>query len=656
MKKVILSIAIALFGLSATAQNKEKNILTIDNKAVSLEDFIYVYEKNNGKQTDLYSKKSLDESLNLFVNYRLKVSEAENRKLDTTKAFIQELEGYRKQLAKPYMTDDSFLAAMTKEAYDRVKEDVNTSHILFMCDEFASPEDTLKAYAKAIDVRKKILAGQDFGQLAIQYSEDPSAKEPSYPKGYKGYLGYNLAFTFVYPYESAAYKTAVGQVSMPVRSKFGYHIIKVNEKRVNPGEVRTAHIMIDAKDGIDAADSVAQRQLAFDIYKSLKDGGDWNELCTKFSSDGRSAEKGGELQAFQLDGKLRVPAYEQAAFALKNVGDFSLPVKSPYGWHIIKLLEKTPVASFDVLKDELTKKVKSSDRFALNEEVLMKKLKAENNFKESKGVKTKLSIYADSSLVKGTWTTPAKAKTTKKMFTVNKEKVTYGQFYTYLEDNQKNHKQAKSPSLIMSMAYDKFVNQTVYNYAESHLGEKHPEYKMLLKEFRDGILFFELMQKEVWNKASADTTGIKNYYEANKTKYVKPLEFNATVYKAKNLEILNQLIDSVKAGKSETQIKMHFTKESALNLTTETKTFEKGKNEWVDKLASGQKDLKIVENGNFIYVKVYEEIPEGIKPLAKCRGLVIADYQSVVEVQWIEQLKSKYKVVVNQEVVKSLVK
>ncbi len=656
MKKIFVILSLFAATCTSFGQDKEKTILTIDNTPVSVGDFIYVYEKNNSKQTDLYSKKSLEDHLNLFINYRLKVTEAESRKLDTSKAFVQELEGYRKQLAKPYMTDNSFLEKMTLEAYDRLNEDVNTSHILFMADEFAAPADTLKAYNKALEVRKLVLEGQDFGDLAIKYSEDPSAKEPSYVKGYKGFLGYNLAFTFVYPYESAAYNTKIGQVSMPVRSKFGYHLIKVNERRKNMGEVKTAHIMIDAKDGIDQADSIAQRKLAYDIYTSLKSGAEWASTCAQYSTDKSTSDKEGEMQAFQLDGRLRVPTYEKAAFDLKNPGDITEPVKSPYGWHIIKLLEKIPVAPYAKMKEELVKKVKSSDRFSLNEQALLKKLKTENNFKESKSVSSKLALYADSSLLKGEWKTPVKSNASKTMFSINKKKYTYGEFYNYLEINQTENQQAKSSLTIMNLAHDSYVNKVVYNYAESSLPEKHPEYRLLLKEFRDGILFFDLMQKEVWNKASADTNGIKTYYEANKAKYTKQLEYDAVVYKAKNLQILNAVIDSVKAGKTETQIKQFFNQESSLNLTSESKVFEKGKNEWVDKLNPGQKELKVIDNTNFVYVVVKQEIPAGIKPLNKCKGLVIADYQSVVEAQWIEGLKKKYKVVTNQEVLNGLVK
>jgi peptidyl-prolyl cis-trans isomerase SurA len=654
MKKSLFAL-VSLLTLGGLFGQTAKNIISIDGKEVPLEEFIYVYEKNNSKQKELYTEKSLKENADLFVNYRLKITEAVSRKMDTSQAFKKEFEGYRKQLAKPYMSDASFTEKMTKEAYDRTLFDVSTSHILFMVDQNAAPEDTLVAYNKALEVRKKIMAGADFGQMAIEFSEDPSAKEEKYTKGYKGFLGYNPAFSFVYPYETASYNTAVGQVSMPVRSSFGYHLIKVNDKRKNEGEVRVAHIMIEAKEGIDQADSLAKKGLIDEIYESLKKGGNWGELCAQHSTDKRTSANGGEMPSFQLDGKLRVPEFEYAAFALKNVGDISKPVKSAYGWHVIKMLERIPVASYEAQKDKLTKEVKRSDRFGLSEEVVNKKLKAEYGFKETKNITSVLSTYADSSLVNNKWAKPVKAKVKKVTFTLDGKKYTVGDFFTYVVANQNNEKNIQSPSFLMTTYYNKYVNQLVYNYAEANLSNKHKDYRLLLKEFRDGILFFDIMQKEVWNKASADTAGIKTFYEANKQNYKKPAEIDATVYKAKDLPTLEKVEAMIKAGKTPSQITEAINKESALNLTEETKVLEVGKEDWMKELGD-QQQARILSPNTFMYVVVNKRIAAGIKELNQCKGLVISDYQNQVEKDWVQSLKNKYKVIVNQDTLNSLVK
>lgn len=656
MKRIIITLLAAVSCFQLTAQKNSDIILTIDNEKIPVGDFKYVYEKNNNKEETAYSKESLQKSMDLFINYRLKVKEAESLKMDTNAAFIKEFGGYKKQLAKPYLTEEGTEGKLALEAYERMKVDVNTSHILINVDEFAAPEDTLKAYNKALEIKKKILAGEDFGQLAIDNSEDPSAAQKEYKKGYKGYLGYNPAFSFVYPYETASYTTKVGSVSNPVRSKFGYHLIKVNEKRNSEGEILVAHIMIDAKDGIDAVDSIAKKNLVDDIYKKLINGGDWNELCTEYSIDKRTVSNGGEMQPFRMDGKLRVPDFEKVAFALQNKDDISKPVKSPYGWHIIKLIRKIPLAPFKEIEADLLKQVKRSDRMSQNNTALIKRLKTENKFKESKKIKMKLAEYADTTLLASLWKTPTDYNSKKVVFKLNKDKFTYKDFFTYLERNQLNNNKITSASYLMSLAYDAYVDKTVYEYEENNLSEKYEGYRLLLKEFRDGILFFDLMEDEVWNKAAKDTAGIRKYYNENQSNYQRERSVDAIIYKTVSEKVLEELIDSINAGTNEVILKKHFKKESALDLKIDKGIYGITSHDIISKLDVNQKTHKIVNGNDFVYVVIKEVIPAGVKPLNKCRGLVISDYQSFIEKEWVDGLKKKYSVTVDQSVLNNLTK
>lgn len=653
MKKILLYLIAFTFCLHLSAQKDTDIIVTIDGEEIPVSDFKYVYEKNNPKEPSAYTKESLEKSMQLFVNYRLKVKEAESLKKDTNAAFINEFNGYKKQLAKPYLTEEGSEERLTLEAYERMKTDVNTSHILFTLDEYAAPEDTLKTYNKALQVRKRILAGEDFGQLAIENSEDPSAQMPQYKKGYKGYLGYNPAFSFVYAYETASYNTKIGDVSMPVRSKFGYHLIKVNEIRENQGQVQVAHIMIDAKDGIDETDSIAKVNLAEDLYTKLNNGGNWDELCKEYSADKRTANTGGVMQPFLMDGKMRVPAFEKSAFALKNVGDISKPVKSPYGWHIQKLIKKIPLASYEELQPELLKKVKRSDRISLNNDALIKRLKKENQFTETKDIKTTLAKYADSTLKTYSWKKPSKFDNLT-VFTLNEDKFTLDDFFTYLESNQIRNNKITSASYLMSLAYEAYVDQTVYDYEEEHLASKNEDYRLLLKEFRDGILFFDLMEEEVWNKASNDTAGIRAYYESNIHNYQREKSVDAIIYKVNSRKTLNELIDSIKAGTNEVLIKKHFNKESALNLKIDKGIYPIQTTDVIKKLNVKKKTHKISKRGNYMYVIIKEVIPSGAKPLEKCRGLVISNYQTQIEKEWLDSLRKKYTVTINQEILNKL--
>lgn len=656
MKRIIQSIFLSTLTLGAFGQSsKDAIILEVKDEKVPVKDFKYVYNKNNSKDKEAYSQKSLNEYMDLFVKYKLKVKEAETLKMDTAIAFIEELEGYRVQLAKPYLTAPGFEEKMAKEAYQRMKMDVSTSHILIMVDEFAAPEDTLITYNKALDIRKKILAGADFGQMAIEFSEDPSAKEAKYTKGYKGYLGFNPAFSFVYPYETASYNTNVGAISMPVRTKFGYHVIKVNEKRANQGEIKVAHIMIEARDGIAASDSIEKLNIVTAIKKELDGGKDWDKTCAEYSTDKRTSDKGGVMQVFAMDGKLGVPSFEKAAFELKNVGEISEPVKSPYGWHIIKLIQKIPLKSYEDIKPELLKQVKRSDRFNLNRPALIQKLKQENNFKQSKKALRTINQYADSTLITGDWKIPTSFKANKKLFKINREKYTLGEYFDYLADNQAASK-SKSPSYAMESAFNEYVDNTVYSYQEEHLLEKYEDYRMLLKEYRDGILLFDLMQTNVWDKAAKDTAGLRAFYQTHQENYQKPVEIKAITYRANDQAMIAQIQQAVAAGKTPDEINKAFNQESALTIKVDQGIYEEGKNEVLEGLDTSIQNHTLLKDDYHYYVVIQEVIPAGIKPLKKCRGLVISDYQEQLEKEWVAELKAKYPVKINQAVLKSLVK
>lgn len=238
MKKLILCVSIVWGTLAVYAQEKENPVvLEIGNKKVTLEEFEAIYKKN-ADENKTSTPEELKDYLDLYIKFKLKVVEAEALGMDTLPAFVQELEGYRKQLAQPYLSDREVTEGLIKEAYERMKSDVNASHILVKVSQEAEPKDTLAAYNKILKIRKRIITGEDFEKVAAETSEDPSAVKN------KGNLGYFTVFQMVYPFESAAYNTEVGKISMPVRTSFGYHILKVNDKRPARGTMKAAHIMI----------------------------------------------------------------------------------------------------------------------------------------------------------------------------------------------------------------------------------------------------------------------------------------------------------------------------------------------------------------------------------------------------------------------------
>ncbi|MDH5603237.1 MAG: peptidyl-prolyl cis-trans isomerase, partial [Cyclobacteriaceae bacterium] len=248
-------------------------LFTIDHKPVYSEEFIHVYRKNNINNKDAFSKKDIDEYLTLFINFKLRVHEAYQQKLDTIISLNNEYESYKEQLRKPYLTDQKVTDALLKEAYDRYKFDIKASHILIRVSPNANPDDTLKAYQKIQDIRNMATSGKSFSDLARQYSEDPGGRENG------GELGYFSALQMVYPFETAAYNTSVGEISTPVRTRFGYHLIKIEDKKLSAGKIQVAHIMIRNIPNQSVDEITSTRDKIFSVYDQLKAGYPWDDVC-----------------------------------------------------------------------------------------------------------------------------------------------------------------------------------------------------------------------------------------------------------------------------------------------------------------------------------------------------------------------------------------
>ncbi|MFB9865156.1 peptidylprolyl isomerase [Rufibacter immobilis] len=527
--------ALLLFQCASPKKPSEPSLLTIGPEAVPVSEFAYVYEKNNGNADSAYTSASVNEYLNLYTNFKLKVAEAKSRGLDTTQAFKTELGGYKEQLAQPFLTEKSVTDQLVREAYERLKKEVNAAHILIAVDMEADPKDTLAAYQKAMDLRQQAVSGTSFEQLAQRFSEDPSARENG------GNLGYFTALQMVYPFENAAFNTPVGQISQPVRTRFGYHIIKVNEVRPAQGEIKVAHIMVRAQQGLPKADSLTAKKKIDEIYSRVLRKEDWNKLTSQFSEDASSADEGGELPWFGT-GRM-IPSFEEAAFALAQPGAISAPVQTAYGWHIIKLLERKELPSYEEMETTLRNRIAKDSRSELNKAAFLRRIKTENKFQETPAIKEAVLRLADSTLLAGKWkfNVPAEPKNlpTATLFTINGQPYTAGNFATYIETNQRA-RQNVSPAHAMNLLYDKFVETSLLNYEREHLEEKHPDYKMLVNEYHDGILLFQLMEEKVWAKAVEDTTGLKAFFEANQNKYMWGERAQATILSAANPTVLAQ--------------------------------------------------------------------------------------------------------------------
>ena len=651
MKKLIcgflLVSGIVLTGKVSAQENSNPVLMTIAGTPVTKAEFEKVYRKNNNKE-GAYDMKDLREYLDLYINYKLKVKEAEEEKLDTSQTFINELKGYRKQLAQPYMTDKEVTDGLIREAYDRLQKDVRASHILLNIAPDALPKDTLAVYNRAIKIRDMILKGADFSKVARDSSNDPSAKENG------GDLGYFTGMQMVYPFETAAYTTKPGQLSMPVRTKFGFHIIKVTDVRDAQGEIKAAHIMI--KSPANAPDSAAKAAKAKidEIYQKLKAGEKFEDLATKFSDDKGSAKNGGALPPFGT-GRM-VPEFEKAAFALKNDGDYSEPVKSSYGWHIIKRLEKKPVPPFEEKKNELKNQVARDSRADISKNSMITRIKKEYNFKEFPKNKDSFVNALDTSILGGEWNPDNVKGMNKPLFTLGTQTYTQEDFAKYINSHQ-SKKQNTTPKQVCYTLYNQFVDESCLNYEESQLESKYPEFKALMQEYRDGILLFDLTDKKVWSKAVKDSTGLAAFYEQNKTKYMWDRRCDAIIYTCANAEVASKTRKMLKKQKPLVEILNAMNTDSQLNLNTKDGKFLKGENEIIDTIA-WQKGLSpdMIRNNSVVFVDVLNIIEPTPKTLDEAKGIITADYQNHLEKEWIRSLRAKYPVSVNEDVLNSFSK
>jgi peptidyl-prolyl cis-trans isomerase SurA len=655
IKSFMLPLAMLTFNFSIAQDKKAKPapapavmsspiLMTIGNTKVTVAEFENVYHKNNTKETT-GDAKSLSDYVDLFVNFKLKVKEAEEMGLDTSKAFREELGGYRKQLAQPYLTDKDVNEKLLKETYDRLQEDVHASHILVKVAENAVPKDTLDAYNKILKIRARIIKGEDFNKVAAEkgVSDDPSSKDNG------GDLGFFTALQMVYPFESAAYNTKVGEVSMPIRTRYGYHIIKVTERRKAQGEVLVAHIMVKTPPNMSKDDSLNTYKKITEIYGKLKAGSKFEDLATEFSDDKTSAKKGGELPWFST-GKMPVE-FEKTAFAIANKGDYCAPMRTKYGWHIIKLLDKRGLASFDDMKNELKGKVTKDSRSQVGRASLIAKIKAEYNFKENvKGV-DEFTKVLDSSLFEGRWDAAKAASLKKPLFNLNDKVYTQTDFANYIASHQSKRPKADYKSVLTPM-YKQFVEESAVAYEESRLDQKYPEFKSLMQEYRDGILLFELTDEKVWSKAVKDTAGSKAYYDKNKSNYMWDERADASVYTCSNDKVAKQVRDLMKKKKNEKEIVAAVNKDSQLNLQTESRVFNKGENEFVDKNwnPGTSADMVSEKDKKTVIVVTNKLLKPEVKSYMDSKGMVTADYQNYLEKEWIASLKAKYPVTIDKAV------
>ena len=653
---VLVSVLMPTLCMNAQSKLDKEVLMTIGNEKVTVKEFTDVYYKNNLK-SEVIEKKSVDDYLDLFVNFRMKVMEAEAQQLDTSKKFQRELAGYRKQLAKPFMSSDDISDELLQEAYQRKLKDIRASHILIRCDKHALPSDTLKAYNKAMEIRKKALKGEDFGDLAVRYSDDPSAKDmaateqtPARP-GNRGDLGYFTVFDMVYPFETGAYNTKEGDISMPVRTDFGYHIIKVNSVTDAMGTIQAAHVFLQLPFDASAEDEAAMKQKADNIYKELmeQNGKNWNEAVNQYSDDRGTVSRGGALSNFTVS--RIVPEFIEACKSIEP-NEIAKPVRTMYGYHIIKLISKTGVGSIEKESKNLTERIEKDMCSKKSEEVVLHQVKKEYGFKTNdKNLETFMATI-DSTILNAAYEPAANVDMEAALFTIDGQHTKVKELVDYIRQKQTRQKYV-TPATYAYQLYETFSNEKMMDYADAHLEDKYPEFKAMVQEYRDGILLFDLMDREVWDKAVKDTLGLQEFHARNASKYMWDDRVLATVVTVTRPESLPKVKALIESGTPLDSLRSVMQRDSISYAFVRKGFYQKGDNQYVDQTEWKEgvmKEIPSTVDQTTTIVCIREVRKPEQKTLKEAKGLVTSDYQVELEQKWMESLHKKYPVSIDGKV------
>jgi len=649
MRNLLIIVCAIGFALPTYGQEKGAVLMTVNNVPVYKAEFEQIYWKN--KKEKVATKEDLDEYMELFTKFKLKVTEAEDLGMDTLASFIKELDGYKVQLEKPYLVDKQVNEKLITEAYDRINTEIRASHILIKMDGSATPEDTLKAYNRIKNIREIILRGDlTFAEAAKRMSEDESAKQNH------GDLGYFTAFRMVYSFESAAFNTPVGEISRPFRSRFGYHIVKTVDSRAGRGSVKVSHLMLSIKKEMSELDKENLRKKIYELYEKLGEGESFVKLAKEFSEDRQSKLKMGQ-EAWLKPGEAFLE-FDSVAFSLKNNGDCSTPFLTKVGWHIIKKGDYKPVGDLESMRHELKNKIQRDVRAQISKGKFIVKLKEEYAFSEVTKNKTELYKVIDNSVFKGKWNPESANELKGELFSFADRTYSQQDFASYIASTQKPSKN-KDIVKFIDNKYSKYVANMLIAYERTQLSKKYPEFRDLLKEYRDGILLFGITDEKVWSKGVEDTVGLKEYYELHKNEYMWPDRVDAKIFTSSNKKTINTAYKLVKKGKiGHDSIVNYLNKESQLNIKFENGRFVENEKEVIKDFswATGLNKPKLIDEleGKYSFVIIEKKLPSQVKQLKEAKGLITAAYQDYLESTWLDSLRKKYPIQINKDILYSI--
>jgi peptidyl-prolyl cis-trans isomerase SurA len=632
-------VFVGLFNCNAQIRNSDSLVFSIDNEPVYKAEFLKQYRKNSSASVENQNT-SLKDYAELYLRYKLKVQAAKDSGMDTLSSFLSEYNRYRKQLADKYISNGKVTQDMVDEIYHRMTTEVNASHILLSVSPEARPADTLEAYNTAIDLLKKIKQGESFEDLALTYSKDPSVRTN------KGNLGWFKAYKMVYPFENAAYEIEVGEVSEPVRTKFGYHIIKKNAERLSKGKIKVAHIM---KRHVPNDTTEAVKNEIFKIYDKIMNGEDFGNLAKQFSDHQPTASKGGELAPFGI-GDMNSVKFEEKAFNLDENQSISEPFKTKFGWHIIKYIGNIPVEPIGKIEQEVVRKIKTSDRSKRLISNIKKDLMKIYNVNINYELLSSLEERIDESIISYKWKySNDENDEANSILQIDKKKYSLKAFLNYI---QKQQRSLEGTSIVekINSAIDKFTYAKLISIHNKNLENISPEFASEIKTYYDGLLLFEIMEQKIWKPVQADTVALEKYYKENRDKFINETSIDGILVSGANQENINEIKKLL--GKDSLQkIEAQFPKSifKTLNKVEINSSF------LPYELRLEIENARVYKhNGQFICVYITEIYPPKVLEFKSVRGKVIDQLQKQKEEDWIAELKSQYDIYMNRGLIENL--
>jgi peptidyl-prolyl cis-trans isomerase SurA len=608
-------------------------LLRVGENNTEAGEFIRMYKKS----LDPAKPIDIDEYMQQFTLFKLKVADAVSEGYDTTISFRKELSGYRNQLAQNYLTDTQTKEKLLRKAYQRSLTDINAWHILIAMPPNPTPADTLKAWKKAYEIRVRIQNKETFEEVAKSTSDDKSVRLNG------GNLGYFTAFQMIMPFEDAAYSMKKGSLSMPVRTPYGYHIIKVADIRASRGRIQVAHIMKNSPPGTSEADARKAEEEINSIYLKLKEGASFSDMANKFSDHKESAAKGGVLNWFGT-GEM-IPDFSEAAFAIADTGEFTKPVRTVYGWHIIKLLGRKPPGSFEETSSYLESRINKSYLNSLSKKTFVDKLKKDYKFKINRIALDWFTINTDTLIMQGLKKYERSAIPDGIIYSFTNQTLGNTEFADYIESHGTLILTRDSAYFIKTLLENSASDQLI-GYENSILEKKYPEFRYLMNEFHDGILLFDISNTKIWNRINHDSLGLREYYAKNKYNFLSARQIEAKIYTLKTAGGEEALSSAYRkySGKSDADKRLleKFNKNKDTILTIQNGIWSQGEDQEIDRVEWTAGTHIFTRNGYpaiIIIKKVTDPLPLEFEAVEE---KMMTGYQEFLDREWIRQLKEKY--------------